>query len=108
MDAGLLGGIIGISVMGVFCICIRVYDIMNKRNPQTSVHTPLLVTVKDTSPPEKQEIRTPTHWKVNQLFKNQKKTILLKNLNSMTANRNLTNTIKQENSEWKLTTVQSV
>ena len=92
MDPGGLGAIIGIGVMAVFCICFRVYDIMEERKKSVSVTTPLLVSQ---SPPP--QIKPVTHWKVNTLFKNQKKTILLKNLNSMSASRSLTSILNEQN-----------
>ena len=83
MDAGALGGLIGISVMAGVCVCIRVYDIFQKKNNNT-ITTPLLP-VQQTTP----ILVNKKHWRVNELFV-KKKTILLKNLNSMSASRNLT------------------
>jgi len=81
MDAGGLGALIGISFMAGFCICMRLYDIFEKKKKNT-LRTPLL--------PVQQPVILVTrqHWKVNQLFP-KKKAILLKNLNSMSASRHI-------------------
>ena len=91
MDAGALGGVIGVGVMAFFCISLKLYDVLQKRNMKNSVSTPLLA-----HKPQPLIIKTRQHWKVKDLFKNSKKTILLKNLNSMSASRELTTiSIKQ-------------
>ncbi len=83
MDPGGIGALIGISIMLGACACMKLYDIFEKKK-KNSVTTPLL-------PVQHTEaiLINKKHWKVNELF-TKKKTILLKNLNSMSASRNLT------------------
>lgn len=88
MDPGGLGAIIGIGIMAVCFSCFKFHDILEKRKKCVSVETPLLVSQSPSF------IKPPSHWKVKDLFQNQGKTILLKNLSSMTASRNLVTTIK--------------
>ena len=103
MDAGALGAVIGIGVMVGVCVCIKIHDIMTKKKKEPTVKTPLLAVQ-----PPVVVFKPKKHWKVNDLLPKSKKTILLKNLNSMTPSRNLTETINQATQEWKLTTAQSV
>ena len=91
MDPAGTGALIGIGIMALCCASMKMYDVIEKRKSKTSVTTPLLVSL-----PPPHVIKTRSHWKVNNLFKNEKKTILLKNLNSMSASRSLTTiSIKQ-------------
>ena len=89
MDAALLGGIIGAGTIVACYGIFRIYHALKKRY-RTQEQTPLRSSSPHPPSRPPPQIKTPKHWKVKALFTSQKKTLLLKNLNSYPASRTLT------------------
>ena len=63
MDAGVVGALIGFSIIVAGCIGTRVYDMYNKKRKHRNEYTPVQSTPL--------LIRPPIHWKMKDLLKNQ-------------------------------------